>query len=141
MYFDHIHPHPQTPPRSTYLSLLVQMCFIFLVCKPIRSSLCFPYVLGYVTSHWRGTDLQKNILLKKTDSPYPNSCELSTGLGLRSHLPSPCHYSIWLQLAQFCACSHSHCEFICAASLLGPEDTIPCSHPLALAFTFFLFLF
>lgn len=65
VYLDNNYPSSPTLPSSTAASLPTQLCFFFLVCKPIKSNLCYPYALRWMDFLWSRIDLPVAISLKK----------------------------------------------------------------------------
>lgn len=91
-YFNHIHPLPQTPPRSTHYSIPIQI-WVCLLSKFINSNLKCPYAAaGYVAIHLSVCDMLEPYLQRKlSQSSYQLPIEIA-------HLSSTCWEFVWPQV-------------------------------------------
>lgn len=59
-------------------------------------------------------------------------------VGLHVHLPLHAMLGSGLSLHRACSSCYNHCEFICTAALLCPENALPCVGSPLLTFTVFI---
>lgn len=90
--------------------------------------ICTSHILLMGAIHWNVAYLLGAISLKKTDSPYSSSHQMSiapqSGVGFMSPFPLYSRRFPGLILWRSCVGSHSCCEFMSAVVLSQQEDTV-----------------
>lgn len=87
MYFDHIDPL-LTPLRSTSHFPTTQHCGLNSF-KPVKSSLCCPHALRWMTVQWSMVGPQRAMPSSEIDSPSLRSYQLPIALQLGVGLHAP----------------------------------------------------
>lgn len=133
---DSIHPPSPTLFRFPYQPTLCPR-----PTPTIKEKLCYLNILRCVAFYWSMIYLSVAMPLEKTDLFSPRSLELSIsprlGVELHAQTALPFWNLVWFRHAQVLWLCQNCCEFLCAASLLCPEDTpfLSFIHPLPLALT------
>lgn len=110
-----IHPCPYSPDSAS----------LFLPLKPIKYSFCFLSILTCVLFSWCIVNLPEATHFHKEKRLFSNwhlsvANSFSYRVILYVHLP---WVFVWIELVQVWARFHNFCEFICATTMLCPENT------------------